>query len=266
TRDVLLDEQDGGAIRVDGRQDLEDQLYHHRGEPEARLVEQQQPWARHEPATDRAHLLLAARQRAGELVLALAQPRKQGEDFVEPRGAAGAIARAQLEVLAHGQGRKELAPFGNVRDAAGDHVGRWAPVDALPLELDAATAQRQQAADRAQRRRLARAVGSNERDGLARADLERNVADRDEVAVARLDVTQSEERGQTLRPGRPRRRADGWRSPPARPRRPSHRSSGRRCGATAPSPHACCARSARWTRRPDGSRRRARRWFRSRSD
>src|SRR2546422_883383 len=92
-RDVLLDEQDGRAALVDPLQILEDQPDHHGSEAEAWLVQQQQPRARHEPAADGAHLLLAARERAGHLPLALAQARDEGDHF----------ARVHLQrELAHG--------------------------------------------------------------------------------------------------------------------------------------------------------------------
>src|SRR6202022_2695144 len=58
--EVLLDEQHGGALRVDAANRFEDGLHHERGEAQRRLVEDEQARARHEGATDREHLLLAA--------------------------------------------------------------------------------------------------------------------------------------------------------------------------------------------------------------
>src|SRR2546430_3645201 len=87
-RDVLLDEQDGRAALVDPLQILEDEPDHHGSEAEARLVQQQPPPARHEPAADGPHLLLAAPERAGPLPLALAQAREEREDGLA-RGRAG---------------------------------------------------------------------------------------------------------------------------------------------------------------------------------
>ena len=66
---VLLDEEHGQALaRVEVGDDLEDLLDDERGEPERRLVEQQQFWPAHQRARDGEHLLLAARQRAAALV------------------------------------------------------------------------------------------------------------------------------------------------------------------------------------------------------
>ncbi len=50
----------------DGLEDAGDQ---HGGQAQRRLVEHEQRAGGHERAADRAHLLLAARQRAGELAL-----------------------------------------------------------------------------------------------------------------------------------------------------------------------------------------------------
>ena len=90
--------------------------------PEARLVQHQQPGPGHQPATDRAHLLLAARQRPRELTAPLARSRgNRSEHALERLGAARAgrrRARRQLEVLQHGHRREELAALRHVRDAA----------------------------------------------------------------------------------------------------------------------------------------------------
>ena len=62
---------------------LEDLLHHHRREAEARLVQHEEARPRHEPAADRAHLLLAAGQRARELARALGEPREEREHALE---------------------------------------------------------------------------------------------------------------------------------------------------------------------------------------
>src|SRR5258708_4641619 len=65
-RRVLLDQEDGDALRVDLAHDLEDRLDEDRREAERRLVEHQELRLRHERAADREHLLLAAGERARE--------------------------------------------------------------------------------------------------------------------------------------------------------------------------------------------------------
>src|SRR5882672_4068219 len=168
------------------------------------LDEQEQPRAGHEAAADGAHLLLAARERARQLPLALAQAWKQREDDLQRGRTRGAVARAQLEVLAHAHAREELAPLRHVSDAARDHLRAGSAVDALALELDPAAAQGQQPADRPQRRRLAGPVAADERDHLARAHLQRDLAHGHEVAVAGLDAIEAEQGGHIPRPGTPR--------------------------------------------------------------
>src|SRR5687767_4661279 len=165
-RDVLLHEQDGGPLPVDLRQILEDQLHHHGRQAEARFVEQEQARPRHQPAPDRAHLLLAARQRPRELTLPLAQAREEREHPVESSGPLSARGGTELEVFSYAHGREELAALGHMRDAAAHDVGRRSPVDPLAVELDAATPRAQQARHRAQRGGLAGAVAADERHDL----------------------------------------------------------------------------------------------------
>src|SRR5689334_5893959 len=71
-RDILLDEDDGEAVTlVQLAHDAEDILDDDRRQAEGRLVEHHEAGRAHEAAADRQHLLLAARERAGELALAL---------------------------------------------------------------------------------------------------------------------------------------------------------------------------------------------------
>src|SRR5262245_29974905 len=70
---VLLDQHDRqplGFEPTDGGHDLSHDL---RCEPLRRLIHQEHAGVRHERAADREHLLLAARERAGDLLAALAQ-------------------------------------------------------------------------------------------------------------------------------------------------------------------------------------------------
>src|SRR5271169_997137 len=59
-RHVLLDEDERHAARADGPERCEDLADEERGEPQSRLVQQEQTRLRHEAASDRAHLLFAA--------------------------------------------------------------------------------------------------------------------------------------------------------------------------------------------------------------
>ena len=53
-----------------------------------RLVEDQEPGVGHQGTADRQHLLLAARELAAHVALALAQAREQGVDALEVPGPA----------------------------------------------------------------------------------------------------------------------------------------------------------------------------------
>ena len=91
-------------------------LHEQRREAERRLVEQQQPRPRHERARDREHLLLAARERAGALLAALAQAREQLEHALAVRCDPGAVLAqvgAELEVLLDREVREDLRPSGD---------------------------------------------------------------------------------------------------------------------------------------------------------
>ena len=71
----------------------EDVLDHDRREAERGLVEHDEARLPHQAAGDRQHLLLAARQRAGELPAPLGEAREQGEHA--RRALARAPARAR---------------------------------------------------------------------------------------------------------------------------------------------------------------------------
>jgi len=88
---VLLDEQDRDAVLVDAPNHPEDLAREDRRQPERGLVEEQQPRPRHQRAADREHLLLAAREGAGDLRLPIAE---HGEEAKKPTPAARRSATA----------------------------------------------------------------------------------------------------------------------------------------------------------------------------
>src|SRR5438552_1290373 len=235
-RHVLLDEEERGARVVHATERLEDELHRHRRQAEARLVEQEEPRPRHEATADRAHRLLAAREGAGELALALAPAGKQREDGLERFVAPPPVAAtaAELEVVAHGQRREQLAPLGHVGDAARDDLRRSEPVDPRARELDAPAAARQQSGDRPERRGLAGAVGPDQRHRLAVSHLERDAGHCRQVAVAGVEPVKPEQCRHTRRPDTPRSPSGGARCGPASPRRSSRRSSAPRSAGRAP--------------------------------
>jgi hypothetical protein len=81
--DALLDEQQSDPVlAVERRDALKDQIRDRRSQAHGRLVEQQQLRRGGDAAADRQHLLLAAGQRAGELVTTFREHRKKGEDAI----------------------------------------------------------------------------------------------------------------------------------------------------------------------------------------
>src|ERR1700741_1653547 len=82
--EILLDQQDGKPLALEGVDGAADLLDDDRGEALGRLVEQQQPRAGAQDAADREHLLLAARElRALARAEALLEGGEKREDAVE---------------------------------------------------------------------------------------------------------------------------------------------------------------------------------------
>src|SRR5581483_9561720 len=93
-----------------------------------------------------------------------------------------------------GHAREELAALRRLRDPELHDLVRRVMGDVAAAEGDRALARMVQPVDRAQRRRLARAVRADERDDLAVAHLDRDALQRLDRAVVRLDVAHLEER------------------------------------------------------------------------
>src|ERR1700730_16553248 len=90
---VLLGEQEADALVAgEALDDVEDLLDYRRREPHRRLVEQDHLGPRHQRAADRDHLLLAARDVAGEALLALLQAREKAVAEIEVPPNTGAAA------------------------------------------------------------------------------------------------------------------------------------------------------------------------------
>ena len=181
---------------------VEDLLRDQRREAERGLVEQQQPRPAHQRARDRQHLLLAAGQRAAALAQALLQARQQRRDTRSRSCAKCArspttapICRFSSTVM-RGKMRR---PSGDcaMRSRAISWVGSW--VMSLPVEGDRAVARARVAADRHHQRRLAGAVGADQRDDLAVVHVEVDAAQRRDVAVVGLDAAHGQEERRSQR-------------------------------------------------------------------
>ncbi|MGY4377548.1 hypothetical protein ACVWZ3_005187 [Bradyrhizobium sp. i1.3.6] len=143
--------------------------------------------AAHQGAADCQHLLLAAGQRSAALGVALLQAREQREHALQRGlafgvGASGGV-RPHLEVFRHAHAREDAAAFRRLRDAQmGDLVGRNVG-DVSAFVQDLAGAGARLAEDRHHQRRLAGAVGADQRDDLAGADLDIDALQRLDLAV-----------------------------------------------------------------------------------
>src|SRR5262249_51422382 len=137
--------------------------------PQRRLVENEQLRLGHQPAADRKHLLLAARQRARKLSQPLCEARKDRPDALEVSGAPcpSAPEAAELEILAHREVGKNAPPFRHLDKAEFDHA-HWACADnVLAVEPQVAGALRNDPRQHVVERRLARAVTAEQGYNLA---------------------------------------------------------------------------------------------------
>ena len=122
----LLDQDDGHAAGGDGCHQLVELAHNDGCQPHGDLVEQQDLGLPGQRPRDGQHLLLAARERAGQLLAALLQP---GELLVGPRldlgGRDAAAVGPHAQVVAHRQVGEHAAAFGDGDDAGtGQDLGR----------------------------------------------------------------------------------------------------------------------------------------------
>ena len=189
-RRVLLHQEDGHALPVDGLHGLEDLLDEHGGEAHGGLVEQEQPRARHEGAADGEHLLLAARQRARHLHPPLLEAREGGEDALHVLGdpAIGAGVGPHLQVLEHGQAIEDAPPLGHMGDPAEHDVVGGDAEEGFALEAHVATAGGEEPRQGLEGGGLAGAVVAEEGHDLALGDPERDALERVDLPVEDVEV------------------------------------------------------------------------------
>jgi hypothetical protein len=116
-------------------------------------------------------------------------------------GVASHVA-AEAQVLGHGQLLEGAAPLGDVGDAGADDVRRGLPVDALAGQVDLAAGAHHHVAHRAQERRLAGAVGAQQRHHRALLDRQIDAVEDRHRPVARAHPAQLEQRGHAGAPPR----------------------------------------------------------------
>jgi hypothetical protein len=184
--DVLLDQDDAGAIGLDLRQRRVDVADDDGGEAQADLVAQQHARVGHERASDGRHLLLAARQGLGRRLAPLGEHGKQVIDAIErPVCVVAPAVGADLEVLLYAERRKQPPPLRHQRDARAHYLCRGQPANGPAAEDDAFGRRRQQADKGFQERRLAGAVGADDGERLTVLELEVDAVKRLEVPIER---------------------------------------------------------------------------------
>src|SRR5712691_6499922 len=193
---ILLDQQNGEALRLERPDGLADLLDDDRRQALGRLVEQQQPRAGAQDAGDRQHLLLAAGELGALAAQALLEIGEQPEDRLDGEPARLDLRRQQ-QVLLDVEAGENPALLRAEGDAAAGDLVRGA-VDELPiLETHRAPTLADDAHDGFQRRGLAGAVAAEQRHHFARKYLERRPVQDVGFAVPRLQGVDREQR----RPG-----------------------------------------------------------------
>src|SRR5271163_4044449 len=95
---------------------------------------------------------------------------------------------ADLEVFLDRELREDAPPLGYMGDAAGDDGIGGEAADRSALKADLAGGWAQQAGDRLERRRLARAVGADQRNDFAAAHLQADPAERLHLIVEDIET------------------------------------------------------------------------------
>ena len=184
---VLLDQDDGEPVLpAEPGHQVHDLRHDPRRQAERRLIEQQRPRPREQGAGDHQHLPLTAGQRGGQLAATVGQRLEAPVGLIQRGGPIRTPAPCRLlapghllargrtppaqpagpghhpdpQVLLHGELGDHALPLGHVRDAGPDHLLRAAAGHIGAAEQDPASAGFDHAADRAQQRRLACAVGA----------------------------------------------------------------------------------------------------------
>ena len=128
------------------------------------------------------------------MVDALTQPREIAEDLFQHVGAVPRRApeHPEPEVLEHREVRQHATLLWNPRDPATRDLVSPERRDVLAAHAHMTPARSRDAHDRAQRRRLAGAVASDERDHLAFGGRQRHALENMGLAVVGMDVLDGE--------------------------------------------------------------------------
>ena len=156
---------------------------------------------RHKRATDREHLLFAARKRAGNLTTALFE---NGEFLVhrpEPRldfRFVAARIRAQHKVVLDRKFGKHAATFGHLRKPVRNDFMRVSFGEFVTRKHYRAACRGDKPVDRVHDRGFARAVRADKRNDFALENVERHALDRVDKSVIDVKVAHGQHRGSVL--------------------------------------------------------------------
>ena len=198
--DILLDDDQRRPRRADAREGGVDVADHDRREPEAQLVAEEHAGIGHQRATDRDHLLLAARERRARTAPPLAEDGEQRVDRIEAPRSRPLLVGADDEVLLDAERGEEPPPLRHHRDSEIDDRRRGQRADGPAVEADGVGRVPYDAGDGAEQRRLAGAVGADDRHRLARLEHHVDAEQRLEIAVAGRQAPGLEEGHQTSIP------------------------------------------------------------------
>jgi hypothetical protein len=198
---ILLDEQYRGPLLVDLDDHVADLLDEERGQPEGRLVEDEELGVLHEGPPNRQHLLLATGQVAGGGGLPLLEPREHGHHpvvgFVDFATVAVDVSPG-AQVVLDGHLGEDTAPLHHLADAPFHPTGRVLVGDEVAIELDltlcdVALVNLEQPGDGAKCRGLPGPVGPEQGDDLAVSHFEGDAPEHeDHVVVDDLEILDCE--------------------------------------------------------------------------
>jgi hypothetical protein len=194
---ILFNEQNRRALPLNLRQAFEHQFGQDRRQAERGLVQHQQLGEIHHSASDRQHLLLAARQRTAGLPSPLGQTREQlvnGSQRLPCRHRRPCRQETDDEVFLDREVGKNAPPLGHMRNTDARDLMRRQPDDALAIGLHPAPARRDQSGDAAQNAGLAGPVGAEQDEDNAFIHRERHLAHGKQIAVGHAELVDRKQR------------------------------------------------------------------------
>ena len=195
--DRLLHEHDSGAPAGGLADELGELADHDGRQPEAQLVDEQQPRPGQQRHPEAEHLLLAAGQVRSRVLQPCPQDRERLEHrfdaFVDPAALVTDGPARGPQVVSHGERREHARATGNLCDTVRRDLAGWGVGDVATVQEDRAEVGFGEPRDRSQQCGLAGAVGAEERDDLALRDLEVDVEEDLELPVGDVEVVDDEQ-------------------------------------------------------------------------